>query len=159
MQRVLVIGLGWLVVGCSSGPRMDVNYFWYPGASPYGLDHSYAWLDGEDEKGYNADYQTLVREHVDCIMQCKGFNLAEAEEADFWVRHYFGRQTQSAETGLQSYDEAVLIIDFIDKSSGAQLWRGRLLTRIEYELPPAERRERLKIGVQKMFKELPGPRN
>lgn len=159
MIRAFVVGLGLWVVGCSSGPQMEVRHFWYPAASPYGLGSGYAWLDGENEDGFSPDYRKLLREHVESVLQSKGYALSEVKDAGFLATTYFGRQTRSAETGLQSFDQGVIIIDFLDKPSRAPLWRGRLMTRIEYDLPPAARRKRLRIGVEKILKGLPGPRD
>ena len=145
--------------GCNTGPPMDVKQYWFPAASPYGLAGSYAWVKAKDDDGYNPDYQRLLQEHVDRVLGEKGYLLTDTEKADFWVRSYFGRSARSVDTGHESFDQATVVIEALQQGSATVLWRGLLETRIAYHLPPIKRRERLKIGVERIFKDFPPPRD
>ena len=158
MRRMAFVGLAVLAGGCNSGPPMEFKQFWLPAASPYGLGSSYAWVRVQDEGGYSPDYQHLLHEHVDRVLGAKGYLLADAKTADFWVRTYFGKRTHSPETGHGSFDQVKVAIEALQPGTGTVLWRGLLQTRIAYDLPPINRRQRLKIGVEQILKDLPPPR-
>ena len=145
-----------LTSGCSTGSLMQVEQFWFPAASPYGLGASYAWVSSQDEDGYNPDYQRLLQEHADRVLGAKGYRLTNAEAAGFWIRTQFGKHLRT--TGRDSFDQATVVIEALEQGTGTVLWRGLLQTRIEYDLPPIKRRERLKIGVEQILKDLPPPR-
>ncbi len=161
MRRMAFAGLAVLAVlagGCNSGPRMEFKQFWLPAASPYGLGGSYAWVRVQKEGEYNPDYQSLLHEHVDRVLGAKGYRLADAKTADFWVRAYFGKSTHSPETGHGSFDRVRVAIEALQPGTGTVLWRGLGKTRVAYDLPPIKRRKRLKFAVEQILKDLPPPR-
>ncbi len=137
---------------------MKVEQVWFPAASPHGLGGNYAWADAEIGGDYNPDYQRLVRGHVDRVLGAKGYLLADAEEADFWVSTFFGKRTRSADTDHHDpFDQAIFVVEALQPGGGTVLWRGRIKTRLAYDLPPVKRRQRLKIGVEKILKDIPAP--
>ena len=157
MRIMAAAGLAVMAGGCSPGPTMDVRQFWFPAASPYGFSGSYAWVEAESEGGYSPDYHRLLRGHVDRVLGAKGYSLADPNKADFWVSTYFGRRT-NADPGHESFDQAAIVIEALERGSGTVLWRGWLQTRIAYDMSPAKRRARLRIGIEKILKDFPAPR-
>ena len=173
MRRMAFAGLAMLAGGCTDPPMkisnnwfpaappyMAVKHFWSPAANPYGLGGSYAWVEAEDEGGLNPAYQGLLRGHVDRVLGAKGYALADANKADFWLSTYIDRRTRSGDTGYhEAFDQATVVLEALQQGEGTVLWRGALQTRLAYDLPPAKRRKRLKIGVEKILKDFPGPRD
>ena len=55
----------------------------------------------------------------------------------------------------QSYDKGTLIIDVSDKTTRRSLWRSAMQGYVTLDISEKERRERIRLLVEKMFRSFP----
>jgi len=133
---------------------------WGPAQKLSGLGATYAWRQGakcepDSSQTENADIQVRVQERIEADLATKGYLRPAGGKPDFYVCYRLGKVVAQAETGIDSWDDAVLEVDLTDPATGGLVWRGRVRGRIDYSASPDVRKDRLETAVQQLMQPLP----
>ena len=58
---------------------------------------------------------------------------------------------------VDEYDEGTLILDIVDASSRAIIWRGMAIDRVDFLASPEDKKETIREAVGKMLELFPPP--
>lgn len=169
-----------LLSGCAS---QNVEWDYDASQSLSGLK-TYAWMDKTEtmeQHGYAANSLTDERVHraVDQILAEKGMTrLDHAEAVDVLVNYGitvktrfedrqittsigFGRNSWgmgfSNDHYIDEYEEGSLVIDFIDPKTKKVLWRGVSKSRVQDNMTPEERTQKINQAVTQILSGYPRP--
>jgi hypothetical protein len=146
-----------LLGGCKT---FETKSFWGPAHKLSGLGTSYGWKPGEKcepdaDKTGNPEISSTFLDLVDTEFAKLGYRRISEGKPDFLVCHRIGKFVAQAQTGLASWDEAVLEVDLTDPATGGNVWRGRVQGRIDYSAAPEARKHRMQSAVRELVKPLP----
>lgn len=134
--------------------------YWGPAHKLSGLGITYAWRQGAkcepgSNKAEHPDIEARIQERIETDLATKGYRRPAEGKPDFLVCYRLGKQVAQAETGIASWDEAILEVDLTDPATGGLVWRGRVRGRIDYSASPDVRKDRLETAVQQLMQPLP----
>ncbi|NQV34721.1 MAG: DUF4136 domain-containing protein [Phycisphaeraceae bacterium] len=161
------------VAGCGSPVRVDFDT-----DTDFSSFRTYRWFDGEihhlDALASNPLAKKRVVRAVDIVLQEKGFVVKEGSACDFtvFVHGTVQQRVQIHDTGgmyghygrfgmgvshidLSTYDEGVLLVDVIDGSTQALVWRGSLSRKVTYHKDPNKAEAAIEKTVRKILEEFP----
>jgi hypothetical protein len=117
------------------------------------------------------DLNGLLRESIEAEILSRGHNLSdrggeyhvsyvaalERALSDDEIDSLFGINPglPSQSPSGQSYDKGTLIIDVSDKTTRRSLWRSAMQGYVTLDISEKERRERIRLLVEKMFRSFP----
>ena len=153
-HAMLTVGL--LCASCD-GPS-KVESYWAPGAGLETGWASYAWAAKDQSNVPRKELDQLLHQLIDERLSQKGYIKAEHSKPDLYLRIRVAKWVQQAETGTDSWDQAVLAIEMMDPLNHALVWRGSAELRVEYSLTPEKRRDRAAKVVQAILKKFPSRR-
>lgn len=153
----LIAAAAILLGGCK---KFQTKSFWGPAHKLTGLGSSYAWVPGSQcepdaDKIANPDITATYMELINAELTSLGYRRLAEGTPDFKVCYRLGKFVAQAETGLASWDEAVMEIDLADPATGGNVWRGRVQGRIDYGAAPQERKSRMQSAVRELIDPLP----
>lgn len=106
----------------------------------------------------NLDIQVRVQERIEADLATKEYLRAAGGNPDFFICYRLGKVVAEAETGIDSWDDAVLEVDITDPTGGL-VWRGRVRGPIDYTASPDARKGRIETAVRQLMKPLPKASN
>lgn len=133
---------------------------WGPAHQLSGLGTTYAWRQGakcepDSSQTENPDIPVRVQERIEADLAAKGYLRPAGGKPDFIVCYRLGKVVTQAETGLDSWDDAVLEVDLSNPATGGLIWRGRVRGRIDYTASPDARKGRVETAVRQLMQPLP----
>jgi len=160
---LMVCGMGLTALVGACAPFQSESH-WGPAHQLSGLGATYAWRQGakcepESVQTENPDIPVRVQEQLEADLATKGYLRPAGGKPDFVVCYRLGKVVTQAETGLDSWDDAVLEVDLTDPATGGLIWRGRVRGRIDYSASPDARGGRLDTAVRQLMKPLPKASN
>jgi len=134
--------------------------FWGPAQNLSGLGTTFAWRQGvkcepEASKANVPDVENAVQELIEESFTAKGYRRGDATKPDVYVCYRLGKVIALAETGFDSWDDAIIEVDLTDPATGGLVWRGRVRGPIDYAAAPDARKARLETAVRQLMKPVP----
>lgn len=181
LQFAVLVSVFASLAGCSS---IQVSQDYRKSADFSGLS-SFSWTADVQEKtgDVRADNPLMVdriREAVEQTLIAKGMRKADRNEADILVKYHFeirqkvrsddvrggfgfGYGTMGRGGGIvigtggdvQTYDEALLVIDLLRPKENDLLWRGNATYRLAEHSSPEKTTEQVNEAVEKIFAQFP----
>ena len=145
-----------MAAGCD-GPS-NVESYWAPGAGLETGWASYSWAVKEASNVPRKELDQLLHQLIDERLAQKGYIKAEHANPDLFLRIRVAKWVQQAETGTDSWDQAVLAVEMVDPLNNALVWRGSAQLRVEYSATPEQRRARASKVVDAILKKFPSRR-
>ena len=147
MKRATILLMLWIAGSAMAVAGMKVHISESPGVD-FSTYETYTWkrrtdLHADHPMATGSDLDTWVRRLADDQMSARGFEKAEAEEADLWVNYvtYSSDVLQVEGTtktvagnvkwigdpqahSMRNYLEGTLIIEIVEAKTGKMLWSG-----------------------------------
>lgn len=165
----MILGLA----GCASPVRVDFDT-----ATDFASYRSYAWYDGDihllDTLASNPLAKKRVVKAVDAVLLEKGYVAKEGSVCDFTVfvhgtvqqrvqmhdtgglySHYGGFGMGVSSIDLSTYDEGILFVDVIDRSTQELVWRGSLSREAKYHKDPNKAQAAIHKTVRQILETFP----
>jgi hypothetical protein len=149
-------------VGCSETGNIDVSSRYGAGVKLAGLGSTFAWAPAPaDPPGTSpaaAQFRQAFRDNVEKALVAKGFALNQAGPANFLVDCRIGMREKtdsSVNPHGEVFEEGSLVLDVLNPSSKALIWRSVAQARVLREIPHDVREKRINMAVQRMMKDFP----
>lgn len=182
--RIAAAVLVWAVLGAAGCSGIQVSQDYGKGADFSGVS-SFAWASDTQEKtgDVRVDNPLMIRRIREAVEQTlieKGMRKADRSEAGILVQyHYeirqkvrsddvrggfgFGAGTWGRSGGIvigtggevQTYDEALLVVDLLRPNESDLLWRGNATYRLAEHSSPEKTTQRVNQAVEKIFAQFP----
>lgn len=170
-----------LLAGCSS---IQVSQDYQSTQLLHGLN-SYAWSEAQQEKTGDIRIDTplidaRIRTAIDETLASRGYRKVAPDRADILVAYrylirdrlrsdpvqtsvgfgfgnfgHYGAFGVGTGYDVSSYDEALLVIDFLDPGDGSTLWRGKGTRPVFIHTEPERMTEQINRTVHKILDQFP----
>lgn len=162
-----------ILVACASNPPLTVDY---NDQFNFSQIKTYAHLEQQQAGAQVVSglMQERIRNAIDDQMLLLGYQKVAADKADVLIAqtvmgrekvdvrtYYHGRRRYRctmcghSTVNVRQYTEGTLIIDVLDTKEAQVVWRGVTTSRVNQQLTPEERTQRINERVDYMFSKFP----
>ena len=147
--------LGTLATGCSDAGPIAVQSAYAPDMAlvRVGRTFDFATPTPEQAAQWNQleDMRDVIWAEVEQRFASKGYVRSASPPADFLVRPHVAKESyndSSVNPHGETLERGALILDIIQPSTSKTIWRGAATARLAPSLPPEQRRDRIRRGVE-----------
>jgi len=145
--------------GCSDVGPIRVESEYGPGMKFAGLGPRYDWAAGEaGMRQAPAELESLIHRIIERNLANAGFVHIQDGQPAFRIRTHVARRSRT-DSGVSPHgvtvEEGALVLDVLDATSAALIWRGVAQARLEDSQGPEFREKRLNVAVAELMKKFP----